>query len=113
MFAFFESPQRVQKLASHLVICAMAMLVIGSLLAYSLSAHISITCRVLGPPGSGDRSGANFYQNQLHVTPANAKAPQDAQANCSVSNPLYRVRATSQVSPGGPKALHAGGPFFN
>jgi len=104
MFAFFESPRRVLKLASHLVICAMAVLVIGSLLAYSLSAYISITCLMLGPPA--DRSGA-------HDTAASAIQPQDAQVNCIEPKALHRARADPQVPPGGPPALRVGEPFFN
>ncbi|AYF86539.1 transmembrane sensor/regulator PpyR [Pseudomonas sp. JS3066] len=47
MFAFFESPQRVHKLSSHLLISGMAMLVIGALLAYGFDAYLSMGWLVL------------------------------------------------------------------
>ncbi|VVO63004.1 hypothetical protein PS850_00912 [Pseudomonas fluorescens] len=47
MFTFFESPQRTLKLSSQLLVCGMAMLVIGALLAYGLSDELPIACLVL------------------------------------------------------------------
>jgi hypothetical protein len=47
MFTFFASPQRALTLSSNLLVCGMAMLVTGVLLAYGLSAYLSLTCLVL------------------------------------------------------------------
>ncbi|WP_417663316.1 transmembrane sensor/regulator PpyR [Pseudomonas sp.] len=47
MFAFFESPRRALRLSSYLLFCGMTMLVVGVLLAYGLSAYLSITILVV------------------------------------------------------------------
>lgn len=47
MFAFLASPRRALKLSSHMLVCGMTMLILGVLLAYGLSAYLSLTCLVL------------------------------------------------------------------
>ncbi|SNT06069.1 MULTISPECIES: hypothetical protein [Pseudomonas] len=47
MFTFFESPRSALRLSSYLLFCGMTMLVIGGLLAYGLSAYLSITVLVV------------------------------------------------------------------
>ncbi|WP_339490742.1 transmembrane sensor/regulator PpyR [Pseudomonas sp. EL_65y_Pfl2_R95] len=47
MFAFVKSPRRALKLSTHILVCGMAMLLTGVLLAYGLSAYLSITVLVM------------------------------------------------------------------
>lgn len=47
MFAFLASPRRALRLSNHMLVCGMAMLIIGVLLAYGLSTYLSLTCLIL------------------------------------------------------------------
>jgi hypothetical protein len=75
----------------------MAMLAIGTLMAYSFSAYISTTCRVLD--SSTEHSAIKINEDRLFDTPASAIPPQDAHVNCTrmLAPPLkFRLVAQQQ-----------------
>ena len=70
MFAFFVSPQRVLKLFKYLLTGAMVILVIGTLLAYSLSAvdDLASTCQ------SAEHAATSINRDRLRDAPEGPSA---------------------------------------